>query len=167
MTATPDNHDTDGLMQIAEWVVRRTFDDAFDSPDYNWDPTLAFVSRRRIRVVLIDTCDRDAACAQIEQTLSAAHATEAVWITACWFAQYAEHEMSAEGAVLTSMRPSLHPDRREGIMMAHVTADSFELRTADLTRFTDRPPRLGPFTSRGRDLDVDGFYADVMRRGIG
>jgi hypothetical protein len=87
MTATPDNHDTDGLMQIAD----------------------------------------------------------------------AEHEMSAEGAVLTSMRPSLHPDRREGIMMAHVTADSFELRTADLTRFTDRPPRLGPFTSRGRDLDVDGF----------
>jgi hypothetical protein len=167
MTRAPDAANGNAaLMELAAEWVRNTFD-RFDNPDDDWPPTLVYAGRRGDRVVAIDTCDRDAAAARIEQTLSAAHATEAVWITACWIAQYAKHEVSADGAVPTSMRPSLHPERRECITMAHVTADSFELQMADLTRFTDRPPRLGPFTSRGSDLNVAGVFADVMRRGIG
>jgi hypothetical protein len=157
--------DDNELTKVADWAVRNAFDE-FDAPDDNWPATLAYTYRRGSRVLAIDTYDRDAACARIEQILSAAHAIEAVWITTCWFVQYADGEMAADGTVPESLLPSLHPDRREGVSMAHVTADSFELWTADLTRFTDRPPRLGPFVSRGRDLAVGGPYADAMRSGI-
>ena len=136
MTAT---HDTIDLVELAEREVRDTFD-RFSKPGDDLAPALIFRcrNRRRVAAIAIDTSERYAACAQIEQTLSACHAAEAVCVASAWC-----------GASHSPRRPSLDPDRRECIILMHVTGDSVEGMLAFIERFADRPPDLGPFTQQG------------------
>jgi hypothetical protein len=149
--------DTPRILEVAEWAVRE-IGDRFTQPDDDWAPTLMYTTGHDERVIVdlgIRSPDNDDNLARIEQTLTRMHATEAVFITSCWTSSNGIYPCSSD------------PDRGECVTMCHVTRDSAEILHADIERFADRSPRLGPLRSKGGGPDLGGQFPDAMRRGIG
>jgi hypothetical protein len=64
-------------------------------------------------------------------------------------------------------KPSEHPQRKEALVLTHVTKSSAKMYVAEIHRHQDGPPTLGEWGKPTSGLAVRGRFVDAMRLGIG
>jgi hypothetical protein len=137
---------------------------SFKNPDDDWYPVLMIqAGKTTIPCMLNLTDDKDMACQGIEHLLKRVGADEAVLIASSWYVERGpKHPLGLIGFPVREQ-----PDRKEVLVLSHVTKDSVNLMMAEIHRHEDAPPTLGPWKDSGNDLGISGQFADAMRLGIG
>ena len=60
-----------------------------------------------------------------------------------------------------------HPDRKEILVLTYVSREAAWVEAASITRYEDRPPRLGRWGPAAEGLDAIGRFVNAMRLGVG
>ncbi|OWM01260.1 hypothetical protein B7435_17005 [Mycolicibacterium peregrinum] len=99
----------------------------------------------------------------IEHLLKSVNAIEAVWLTSAWMVTRPLGILNAD-----TNWPSLQPDRREILMLAHAGPDFVVARSADINRRPGKPPTIDQLGETWADgLELDGLFVEALRRGLG
>lgn len=145
------------LLKEGAETIQRTFKD----PDDDWVPVLMVRTGDKINVCLLEiTDDKEVASYTIMQVIRQCEADEAALIASSWFVRRDKVD-SLDKPV------RLQPDRKEALVISHVTKDMTHVVTADINRHDGKPPTLGEWSEQVSGLDVDGLFVDAMRLGIG
>jgi hypothetical protein len=135
----------------------------FKNPDDDWFPVLMIQSKGlTIPCMLKFDDDKEQICEGIANLLRKVHADEAVLVASSWYVERGpDHPLGLDLPVREQ------PDRKEVLMLSHVTRDSVNVFMAEIHRHESAPPTLGPWKDSGSDLGISGLFADAMRLGIG
>jgi hypothetical protein len=135
---------------------------SFTDPNDDWFPVVMIQTGEAIIPVILEiTDDREATGRGLEALLRNTGAEQAVLVSSSWFV------IRGPGDISDSYPVRDQPDRKEVLVMTHVTRDSMEMIMADIHRHESKPPTLGPWSDPADGLSVSGIFADAMRLGIG
>jgi hypothetical protein len=135
---------------------------SFTDPNDDWFPVVMIQTGEAIIPVILEiTDDREATGRGLEVLLRNTGAEQAVLVSSSWFV------IRGPGDIGDSYPVRDQPDRKEVLVMTHVTRDSMEMMMADIHRHESKPPTLGPWSDPADGLSVSGIFADAMRLGIG
>jgi len=69
---------------------------------------------------------------------------------------------------IIGVQPSQHPDRQEVVILAMITAEQYQIWTAKIVRFKDRPPKLNPWRlwpTKG-DVKISGQFFEPIQKAL-
>jgi len=136
---------------------------SFTKPTDDWFPVVMIQTGDAIIPVILELSDdKEATGKGLETLLRNTGADQAVLVSSSWFILRGPDDDISESLPVRDQ-----PDRKEVLVMTHVTRDSMEMMTADIYRHESDPPTLGPWSEPMDGLSVSGIFADAMRLGIG
>ena len=118
-----------------------------------------------VAVMLSITDDKETVAEVIANYLKSKNADEAVFVASSWMVLVEGEKSLTETDELPV--PSEHPERREALVLTHVTRSKARMFVANIHRNQGSPPTLGKWSKPTSGLAVRGRFVDAMRIGIG
>jgi hypothetical protein len=138
----------------------------FTNPDDDWVPVMLVRMGKKCATMMVSIGDdKDTVGEAITGYLRSNNADEAVFIASSWMVCVEGEKSHSEIDQLPSA--SQHPNRKEALVLTHVTRNSARMFVADIHRHNDAPPTLGKWSKPTSGLAVRGRFVDAMRLGIG
>ena len=135
---------------------------SFTNPNDDWVPVVMIQTGKAIIPVILEISDdKEATGRGLETLLRNTGADQAVLVSSSWFV------VRDSSGVADCLPVRDQPDRREVLVLTHVTRDSMEMMMAEIERHESSPPTLGSWSEPMDGLAVSGIFADAMRLGIG
>jgi hypothetical protein len=124
-------------------------------PDQDPAPMLVVKTRahKPIPFILLKM-DRTEMLDALRHILRTHNATAALLMTVAWEAP-------------AGVRPSLHPDRVETIVLGYASKWTAAIESARIIRHKDAPPTLGEFWRNDAPYVGHGLFIDALREGLG
>jgi len=138
----------------------------FRNHDDDWVPVLLVRMGKKCATMMVNiTDDKETVGNAIAVYLRQHRVDEAVLIASSWTVCLDGKKSFSEVDELPNV--SEHPERKETLVLTHVTKDSAQMFIADIHRHEGSPPTLGEWGMPTSGPAVRGRFVDAMRLGIG